>query len=158
MSRRRPLGIPAIIAAGIRRAEKERRAAVIARPMRNLMDMLRQGEVYEIDGRAVMRMPEIDEQFATRAEWCEIAPAIEGWRDCWQRLAPDISTYHLGVLAARLRDDKPITPRLVEQARAEFDATVARIPEIEDGKIASAIRTTEIAWEMEKLQTQEAAA
>ena len=158
MSRRRPLGIPAIIAAGIRRAEKERRAAVIARPMRNLMDMLKQGEVYEIDGRAVMRMPEIDEQFATRAEWCEIAPAIEGWRDCWQRLAPDISTYHLGVLAARLRDDKPITPRLVEQARAEFDATVARIPEIEDGKIASAIRTTEIAWELEKLQTQEAAA
>ena len=158
MSRRRPLGIPAIIAAGIRRAEKERRAAVIARPMRNLMDMLKQGDVYEIDGRAVMRMPEIDEQFATRAEWCEIAPAIEGWRDCWQRLAPDISTYHLGVLAARLRDDKPITPRLVEQARAEFDATVARIPEIEDGKIASAIRTTEIAWELEKLQTQEAAA
>ena len=33
MSRRRPLGIPAIIAAGIRRAEKERRAAVIARPI-----------------------------------------------------------------------------------------------------------------------------
>ena len=88
----------------------------------------------------------------------EIAPAIEGWRDCWQRLAPDISTYYLSVLAARLRDDKPITPRLVEQARAEFDATVARIPEIEDGKIASAIRTTEIAWEMEKLQIQEAAA
>lgn len=158
MSRRRPLAIPAIIAAGIRRAEKERRANVIARPMRNLMDMLKQGEVYEIDGRAVMRMPEIDEQLATRAEWVEIAPAIDGWRDCWQRLAPDISTYYLGALAARLRDDKPITPRLVEQARAEFDATVKRIPEIEDGKIASAIRTTEIAWEMEKLQTQEAAA
>ena len=83
MSRRRQLGIPAIIAAGIRRAEKERRAAVIARPMRNLMDMLRQGEVYEIDGRAVMRMPEIDEQLSARAEWVEIAPAIDGWRDCW---------------------------------------------------------------------------
>ena len=130
-------------------------ANIIARPMRNLMDMLRQGEVYEIDGRAVMRMPEIDEQFATRAEWCEIAPAIEGWRDCWQRLAPDISTYYLGVLAARLRDDKPITPRLVEQARAEFDATVARIPEIEDGRISSTIVTTQIAWEMEKLQKGE---
>lgn len=157
MSRRRPLGIPAIIAAGIRRAEKERRASVIARPMRNLMDMLKQGEVYEIDGRAVMRMPEIDEQLAARAEWVEIAPAIEGWRDCWQRLAPDISTYYLGVLASRLRDDKPITPRLVEQARAEFDTTVARIPEIEDGKIASAIRTTEIAWEIEKIQRTEEA-
>jgi len=154
---KRPATLPRWLQAGIARAEKERRANVIARPMRNLMDMLRQGEVYEIDGRAVMRMPEIDEQFATRAEWCEIAPAIEGWRDCWQRLAPDISTYYLGVLAGRLREDKPITPRLVEQARAEFDATVARIVEIPDGQISSAIRTTEIAWEMEKLQSEGAA-
>ena len=146
------------ITAGLARIERRERAESIAKPMRELFDTLALGEVYEIDGRAVMRMPEVDGQFAARAEWVEIAPAIEGWRDCWQRLAPDISTYHLGVLAARLRDDKPITPRLVEQARAEFDATVARIPEIEDGKIASAIRTTEIAWELEKLQTQEAAA
>ena len=152
----RPAALPRWLQHGIARAERERKANIIARPMRNLMDMLKQGEVYEIDGRAVMRMPEIDEQFATRAEWCEIAPAIEGWRDCWQRLAPDISTYYLGVLAARLRDDKPITPRLVEQARAEFDATVARIPEIEDGRISSAIVTTQIAWEVEKLQESEA--
>ena len=33
MTRHRPLAIPAIIAAGIRRAEKERRANVIARPL-----------------------------------------------------------------------------------------------------------------------------
>ena len=157
MTRHRPLAIPAIIAAGIRRAEKERRANIIARPMRNLMDMLKQGEVYEIDGRAVMRMPEIDEQLAARAEWVEIAPAIEGWRDCWQRLAPDISTYYLGVLAARLRDDKPITPRLVEQARAEFDATVDRLADIPPGQVTSAIRTTEIAWEIEKLHRSDAA-
>ena len=149
--------LPRWLQAGLDRAERERKANIIARPMRNLMDMLRHGEVYEIDGRAVMRMPEIDEQFATRAEWCEIAPAIEGWRDCWQRLAPDISTYYLGVLAARLRDDKPITPRLVEQARAEFDSTVARIPEIEDVRISSAIVTTQIAWEVEKLQRSDAA-
>ena len=110
---RRPAALPRWLQHGIARAERERKANIIARPMRNLMDMLKQGEVYEIDGRAVMRMPEIDEQLAARAEWVEIAPAIEGWRDCWQRLAPDISTYHLGVLAARLRDDKPITPRLV---------------------------------------------
>ena len=155
MTRHRPLAIPSIIAAGIRRAEKERRANVIARPMRNLMDMLKQGEVYELDGRAVMRMPEIDEQFATRAEWVEIAPAIRGWIDCWKRLAPDLRLYHMAVLADRLEADKPITPRLVEQARAEFDATVARIPEIEDGRISSAIVTTQIAWEVEKLQRGE---
>ena len=103
---RKAIALPSIIAAGIARAERERRANVIARPMRNLMDMLRQGEVFELDGRAVMRMPEIDEQFATRAEWCEIAPAIRGWIDCWKRLAPDLRLYHMAVLADRLEADK----------------------------------------------------
>lgn len=149
--KRRVMKLPAWLQRGIDRAERERRSNVIARPMRNLMDMLSRGEVYEIEGRAVMPMPEVDEQFAQRAEWCEIAPAIDGWRDCWARLAPDISTYHLGVLATCLREDKPITPRLVEQAREEFDETVARIMDLPDGAITSAIRTTEIAWEFEKL-------
>ncbi len=147
----------ASITRGMRVIEKREKANIIAAPMRALMDLLATGEAYEADGRVVMRMPDIDERFAERAEWVEVPPAIEGWRDCWQRLAPDISTYYLGVLAARLRDDKPITPRLVEQARAEFDRTVARIPEIEDGRISSAIVTTQIAWEVEKMQRSEAA-
>ena len=147
----------ASIARAMQKIEMREKAQIIAAPMRALMDLLATGEAYEIDGRVVMSMPDIDAQFAERAEWVEVPPAIEGWRDCWQRLAPDISTYYLGVLAARLRDDKPITPRLVEQARVEFDATVARIPEIEDGRISSAIVTTQIAWEVEKLQRGEAA-
>jgi len=149
---KRTATLPGWLQNGIARAERERRANVIARPMRNLMDLLRQGEVFEIDGQPVMRMPDLDAAFAQEAEWCAIAPAIEGWRDCWSRLAPDISTYYLGVLATRLADDKPITPRLVEQARAEFDRTVTRLVDVPDGQVASAIRTTEIAWEFEKLQ------
>lgn len=145
----------ASITRAMQKIEMREKAQIIAAPMRALMDLLATGEAYEIDGRVVMSMPDIDAQFAERAEWVEVPPAIEGWRDCWQRLAPDISTYYLGVLAARLRDDKPITPRLVEQARAEFDATVTRIPEIEDGRISSAIVTTQIAWEVEKLQRGE---
>ena len=138
--------LPRWLQHGIARAERERKANVIARPMRNLMDMLRHGEVYEID-----------EQFATRAEWCEIAPAIRGWIDCWGRLAPDLRLYHMGVLADRLDTDKPLTPRLVEQAREEFDATVTRLADIPPGQVTSAIRTTEIAWEIEKLQRSDAA-
>ena len=146
----------ASITRAMQKLEMREKVHIIAAPMRALMDLLATGEAYEADGRVVMSMPDIDERFAERAEWVEVPPAIEGWRDCWQRLAPDISTYYLGVLAARLRDDKPITPRLVEKARAEFDATVARIPEIEDGRISSAIVTTEIAWEIEKLQMGDA--
>lgn len=135
--------LPRWLQAGLDRAERERKANIIARPMRNLMDMLRQGEVCEIDGRAVMRMPEVDEQFATRAEWCEIAPAIRGWIDCWGRLAPDLRLYHMSVLADRLDADKPLTPRLAD---------------IPPGQVTSAIRTTEIAWEMEKIyRTEEVA-
>ena len=143
-------GLHGAIHRGIRLAERERRANEIARPMRNLMDKLATGEVDEIDGQAVMRMPEIDAQIAERAEWCAIAPAIDGWRDCWARIAPDLITYRLGVLADRLRRDEPITKRLVEQAREEFDATVARIITTPDGVISSAITTTQIAWEFEK--------
>lgn len=146
----------ASITRGMQKIEMREKAHIIAAPMHALMDLLATGEAYEADGRVVMSMPDIDERFAERAEWVEVPPAIEGWRDCWQRLAPDISTYYLGVLAARLRDDKPLTPRLVEQARKEFDATVQRIADIEPGRITSAIRTTEIAWEMEKLQGSEA--
>lgn len=135
----------ASITRAMQKIEMREKAQIIAAPMRALMDLLATGEAYEIDA-----------QFAERAEWVEVPPAIEGWRDCWQRLAPDISTYYLGVLAARLRDDKPLTPRLVEQARKEFDATVQRIADIEPGRITSAIRTTEIAWEVEKLQGSEA--
>ena len=145
----------ASITRAMQKREMREKAHIIAAPMRALMDLLATGEAYEADGRVVMAMPDIDERFAERAEWVEVPPAIEGWRDCWQRLAPDISTYYLGVLAARLRDDKPLTPRLVEQAHVEFYATVDRLADIPPGKVTSAIRTTEIAWEMEKLQRGE---
>jgi len=135
----------------IDRIEKERRAAVIAKPMRNLFDLLATGEAYEYEGRVVMEMPKVDHMYADRAKWVEVAPAIESWIDCWQRIAPDIRTYHMGILADRLRQDKPITPRLVEQARAEFEATVARLPDIPDGQISSAITTTQIAWAVEQM-------
>ncbi len=144
--------LPAWLQRGIARAEKERKAAIIARPMRNLFDGLARGEAYEADGRVIMAMPEIDEKFAERAEWVEVAPAVEGWIECWKRIAPDISTYHMRVLADRLEQDKEITPRLVELARAEFDETVARIPETPDGVISSAIVACQIKWEFERIE------
>ena len=118
--------------------EKERRAAAVAKPMRNLMDLLASGEAYEIGGQVVMRMPEIDKAFAERAEWVEVAPAVEGWIDCWQRLAPDLPSYYLGVMAKRLREDKPLTVRLIKLGPAQFDAHVARLVEIPDDQIRPA--------------------
>ncbi len=142
------------ISAGLARIERKQEAERIAAPMRELFDMLAQGEVHEIDGVSVMHMPETGDEHAA---WCAVGPAIRGWIDCWKRIAPDIGTRKLQCLADRLDADKPLTPRLVEQARDEFDATVARLADIPPGQVTSAIRTTEIAWEIEKLQGSEAA-
>ena len=142
----------------IERVEKERRANLIARPMRNLFDILSRGEAYEIDGQIVMRMPEIDEAFAEKADWVVVAPAIEGWVDCWQRIAPELSTYNMKVLAGRLSSNKPLSPRLVEQARSEFDETVRRLIDVPPDVVSSAITTTQIAWQFEQMQNERKAA
>lgn len=136
------------IAAGIARAERKRQAEVTAKPMRELFDMLAQGEVHEIEGMSVMHMPETGDE---RAAWCAVGPAIRGWIDCWQRIAPDIGTRKLQYLADRIDADKPITPRLVEQARDEFEQTIKRIPSLPEGAITDAILRTRIAWEFERI-------
>ena len=140
------------ISAGLARIERKQEAERIAAPMRELFDMLAQGEVHEIDGMSVMNMPAMGDE---REAWCAVGPAIRGWIDCWKRIAPDIGTRKLQYLADRLDADKPITPRLVEQARDEFEQTIKRIPSLPEGAITDAILRTRIAWEFEKLQRGE---
>jgi hypothetical protein len=142
------------ISAGLARIERKQEAERIAAPMRELFDMLAQGEVHEIDGMSVMNMPAMGDE---REAWCAVGPAIRGWIDCWKRIAPDIGTRKLQYLADRLDADKPITPRLVEQARDEFEQTIRRIPSLPEGAITDAILRTRIAWEFEKLQRGAAA-
>jgi hypothetical protein len=142
------------ITAGLARIERKADAERIAAPMRELFDMLALGEVFEVDGVSVMQMPEVGDE---RAAWCAVGPAIRGWIDCWQRIAPDIGTRKLQYLADRIDADKPITPRLVEQARDEFEQTIKRIPGLPDGAITDAILRTRIAWEFERMGKEAAA-
>ena len=141
------------ITAGLARIERRERAESIAKPMRELFDMLAMGEVFEVDGVSVMQMPEVGDE---RAAWCAVGPAIRGWIDCWKRIAPDIGTRKLQYLADRLDADKPITPRLVEQARDEFEQTIKRIPSLPEGAITDAILRTRIAWEFERMRRETA--
>lgn len=150
---RRRVDVPAVIAAGIRASERERRANVIARSMRNMFQMLARGEVYDIDGKAHMHMPEIDAWHARKGEeWVVISHVLRGWIDLWGRIAPDLTLYRMGVLADCLEQWKPLTERLIEQAREEFEQTITRIGQIEHGKLTSQIMTTEIAWAMERMR------
>lgn len=141
------------ITAGLARIERRDRAESIAKPMRELFDMLALGEVFELDGVSVMHMPETGDEHEA---WCAVGPAIRGWIDCWQRIAPDIDTTKMRYLADRLDADKPITLRLVEQARGEFEATISRIPDLPEGAIGDAIVRTKIAWEFERMRMEAA--
>lgn len=141
------------ISAGLARIERKEKAERIAAPMRELFDMLAQGEVFELDGVSVMHMPSMGDE---REAWCAVGPAIRGWIDCWQRIAPDIDTTKMRYLADRLDADKPITLRLVKQARGEFEATISRIPDLPEGAIGDAIVRTKIAWEFERMRTEAA--
>ena len=141
------------ITAGLARIERRERAESIAKPMRELFDTLALGEVFELDGVSVMHMPETGEEHAA---WCAVGPAIRGWIDLWARIAPDIDTTKMRYLADRLDADKPITLRLVEQARGEFEATISRIPDLTEGAIGDAIVRTKIAWEFERMRREAA--
>lgn len=157
--RPRHVGLHRAIAAGAEHARRATQADEIARPMRAMFSMLASGEVFEVQGRAAMDMPELDPSLRqANTDWVEIAPALRGWIDLWAHIAPDLRTYHLGVLADCLDQWRPITPRLVEQARAEFEACVERIPALPPGKIKRGILTTQIGWEVEKLSESQKAA
>jgi len=146
------------IAKGMQRIEQQRKAEIIAKPMRALFAQLLSGEAYEADGKIVMQMPEYDSRFAEKADWVEVAPALNGWIDCWKRLAPEISTYHMQILSRSLDAGKTLTPRLVEKARDEFEETVSRLPDMPTETLTSAITTTQIAWEFERIQKESEAA
>ncbi len=141
------------ITSGLARIERRERAKSIAKPMRELFDTLALGEVFELDGVSVMHMPETGDEHAA---WCAVGPAIRGWIDLWARIAPDIDTTKMRYLADRLDADKPVTPRLVEQARGEFESTISRIPDLPEGAIGDAIVRTKIAWEFERMRREAA--
>lgn len=77
----RQRSLPAWLQRGIDRSERERKAAVIARPMRNLFDGLARGEAYESDGRVIMVMSEIDKRFACRMTFAFLAAGPPGQKD-----------------------------------------------------------------------------
>lgn len=54
-------------------------AMIVFSPLFKLFEQLEAGEVDDAAGRPIM----LDWQ----GDYCEIAPALMGWADCWQRIA-----------------------------------------------------------------------
>jgi len=121
-----------------------------AAPIRAMFAQLADGFVDTIGGRAVMTMPGAVPGMAVAGEWVEIAPAILGWVDCWQRLAPHLPSRALGQLARFLSADMPLTADLVATARAEFEAHVAAMPTLPYERIRNAVLAEQISAELKR--------
>lgn len=151
--RPRPVGLHRTIADGAERIRRKVQADDIARPMREMFALLATGEVYEVDGVAVMAMPELDPSLRQSAtDWVGISAAAFGWIDLWEALATKLRQDKLQTLAQRLRDDKPLTPRLVDLAKEQFEAAIAMIPDFAPGAIGAAITETRAKWAREGVE------
>ena len=139
----------------IDRLKRERQAAEMSRPMKNMLDLLAQGECYEIEGKTVLPLFEIDKKFNKQADWLDVAQAISDWVDFWERIDPKAHAYDMRVLAKNIGESKLITQTLMDKARGEFNAMVARLPDIPLEEIAKAVRTTNIATAFAKLKEAE---
>ena len=143
--------LPAWMQKTLLETDRERRCKAATEPMRLLFDALKTGEVYEIGGRPSMQMP-VTNELTKRAErrWVVISYAVRGWAAFWAEMAPQLPVARLNYLADRLESDKPLTPRLVEQAREEFDACVAHMATLPPNEIRRAMLHKNIKWELHR--------
>ena len=89
-------------------------ALVVFQPLFRLFEQLETGYLDDAAGRPIMR--EWDGQ------WCEIAPALLGWADCWARIAEAerivINIEPLRRISRKLLMVSPLTWQEVEAGRA----------------------------------------
>jgi len=134
--------------------QKQDRVSISANAMREMLDELLNGEVSEINGTPVMRMPD---GFMTReyGEWVEIVPALDGWVDCMRRIVPDLSSGAIVDLAGLLRAGEDITPELVMVARIQLEDQIQAMKRMPIGAINAAVESTKSDWRKEEKLKEE---
>lgn len=131
--------------------EQRDRTNTCATAMRQFFDSLLEGEVIEIEGKAMMHMPDgyMNEQYG---EWVEAVPAMNGWIDCLSRIAPALSSTALKALRDALESDQELGEFLVMAARMEFEAHVDHMKTMRPSEINAAVNATRAEWRKEEME------
>ena len=94
-------------------------------------------------------------------EWCELAPAMNGWADCWERISRnqgiDINLEPLRKLARKLDYGTPLTEDDVSSGRAVIDATRSAFVSLPVEVTRAHAVTEQIQIEVDRLNLKEAA-
>jgi hypothetical protein len=123
-------------------------AFVVFEPIFRLFQELETGFLDAVNGLPVM--------MDWNGQWCEIAPALHGWADCWQRIsdaeALAINLEPLRRISRKLHAVSPLTPAEVKAGRQAIDATYRAFLTLPVRKIKSHANNEEIAIHLEKLR------
>jgi hypothetical protein len=123
-------------------------AMVVFQPLFALFEQLETGYLDDAGGRPIMR------------EWdggyCEIAPALLGWADCWTRIADAegfaLDTEPLRRISRKLALVSPLTETEVEAGRAALMATHRAFLKLPVGVIKKHANNEEISIAIENME------
>jgi len=134
--------------------QKQDRVSISANAMRDMLEELMTGEVNVIDNIPVMRMPD---GYMTReyGEWVAIVPALDGWVDCMQRIAPELSSESIVNLGRLIGAGEEITPELVMVARMQLEDQITAMKRLPICAINAAVESTKSDWRAEQKQKKE---
>lgn len=144
---------PRAVFAGSRRPSIDE-AWVVYEPLFRLFDQLDSGFVDDAAGRPIMR--------EWNGGWCEIAPALLGWADCWLRISEAegfvLDTEPLRRIARKLAAVSPLTEAEVNAGRACLMRTHAAFLRLPVGIIKKHANNEEIAIAIENAARHESPA
>lgn len=121
-------------------------------PIYSLFDQLQSGEIESINEKYV---------FNLNGRWCEIAPAIIGWADLWERIGRNENIHFDGSplrrLANKLSYHIPLTEEELVIGLEKVEETRRMFVSLPVSKIQSHAQTEQISIELERLKLKEAA-
>lgn len=122
-------------------------------PIYTAFDKLAAGEIESVRGRPVFKDWE--------GNWCEVAPAMQGWADCWDRICQRqgmrMDMEPLRKMSRKLSYDSPLTEAEVAAGRAAIDQTREAFRSLPVEVTKDAALTEQIAIQLETNGLKQAA-
>jgi hypothetical protein len=121
-------------------------AMLVFEPLFRLFDQLQTGYVNDLSGKPIMQDWD--------GGWVEIAPALYGWADCWERIAEaehlTIDLEPLRKIARKLHLITPLTEQEVARGREAMLATHRAFLALPVGATRYYANTAELAFHLER--------
>lgn len=122
-------------------------------PIYDAFAKMESGEIECINGKVVFK--------AFDGKWCELAPAIHGWADCWERIGRNeglpFDGEPLRRLANKVSYDIPLTHDDLARGREKIEETRRMFMALPVSATKRHAQTEQIQIEVDRLNLKEAA-